>query len=149
MAVKSRNNITLIAEAEFSVRFSETDSLAIVWHGNYFKYFEDGREAFGNKFGLNFLSVYEKEGFVTPLVSTRCEHKAPLKYGEKAIVKTSMVNTPAAKIIFQYEITRISDQKLVATGETVQVFVTPKGQLSFTVPPFYEAWKEKWGINIH
>ena len=31
----------------FRVRFSEIDSMQIVWHGEYVRYFEDGREAFG------------------------------------------------------------------------------------------------------
>ena len=30
----------------FRVRFSEIDSMQIVWHGEYVRYFEDGREAF-------------------------------------------------------------------------------------------------------
>ncbi len=35
----------LINSTKFRVRFSEVDSLRIVWHGNYLKYFEDGRDA--------------------------------------------------------------------------------------------------------
>ena len=42
----------LIAETEIGIRFNEVDALGIVWHGNYVKYFEDGREAFGEKFDL-------------------------------------------------------------------------------------------------
>ena len=34
---------------DIKVRFSEIDSLGILWHGNYVQYFEDGREAFGEK----------------------------------------------------------------------------------------------------
>ncbi len=30
----------------FRVRFSEIDSMQIVWHGEYVRYFEDGRESF-------------------------------------------------------------------------------------------------------
>ena len=37
----------LKAYAELKVRFNEVDSMAIVWHGNYVKYFEDARIAFG------------------------------------------------------------------------------------------------------
>ena len=36
---------------EIPIRFSEVDSLHVVWHGHYVKYFEDGREAFGKDFG--------------------------------------------------------------------------------------------------
>ena len=137
----------LQANAEFYVRFSETDTLAVVWHGNYFKYFEDGREAFGHKYGLDFLAVYEQEGYITPIVQCSCDFKLPLKYGEKARVVTTMVASPAAKIIFDYCIYRLSDEKLTATGRTVQVFVDKTGDLSLNIPAFFETWKKKWGIN--
>ena len=39
------------------VRFNETDSLGIVWHGNYITYFEDGREDFGIKTGISYLDI--------------------------------------------------------------------------------------------
>ena len=29
------------------VRFSEMDPIRVIWHGNYLKYLEDAREAFG------------------------------------------------------------------------------------------------------
>ena len=39
----------------FEIRFSEVDSMNVVWHGSYPLYFEDAREAFGRKYGLSFL----------------------------------------------------------------------------------------------
>ena len=49
----------LESESTFKVRFSEVDSMKIVWHGNYVHYFEDGREAFGKKYeGLSYLDMY-------------------------------------------------------------------------------------------
>ena len=38
----------LTNKTEILVRFNEADPLGIVWHGHYIRYFEDGREAFGN-----------------------------------------------------------------------------------------------------
>ena len=49
----------LIASKEFTPRFSEVDSMNIVWHGSYPLYFEDAREAFGEKFGLGYLFIYD------------------------------------------------------------------------------------------
>lgn len=40
---------------EFDIRFSEVDSMNVVWHGSYPLYFEDAREAFGRKYGLGYL----------------------------------------------------------------------------------------------
>ena len=56
---------TLTASVIIRVRFSETDPLGIVWHGNYIKYFEEGREAFGRKYGLSYLDV-QREGYRYP-----------------------------------------------------------------------------------
>ena len=44
----------------FRVRFSEIDSMQIVWHGEYVRYFEDGREAFGKQYGLDYMSIYRE-----------------------------------------------------------------------------------------
>ena len=35
---------------EIRVKFSEMDAMLRVWHGNYVKYFEDGRESFGRHY---------------------------------------------------------------------------------------------------
>ena len=134
----------LVANTEITIRFSESDAMGIVWHGNYLKFFEDGREAFGNKYGINFLDVFAKEKFLTPLVKTTCEYKRPLKYGDKAIVETTFVDTDAAKLIFSYKIYRSSDNLLSTTGETIQVFTNEQGELNITVPAFFSEWKKKW-----
>jgi len=41
----------LVAQVNRKVRFEEVDTLGIVWHGRYPSYIEDGRTAFGEKFG--------------------------------------------------------------------------------------------------
>lgn len=39
------------------VRFSEIDPIKMVWHGNYVKYMEDAREAFGRRYGLGYQLI--------------------------------------------------------------------------------------------
>lgn len=130
---------------EIRVRFGEVDSMGIVWHGNYLKYFEDGRESFGSKYNIGYLDV-RNHNVMIPIVKTICDHKKPLVYGDTAIVETRFINTEAAKILFEYKIYRKSDNEVVATGSSMQVFLTPEGELLLTFPAFYIAWKKKWGI---
>jgi acyl-CoA thioester hydrolase len=130
---------------EIIVRFSEVDSMKIVWHGNYLKYFEDGRESFGSKYNLGYLDVY-KHNVMIPIVRVNCDYKRPLEYGDTAIVETTFINSEAAKILFAYKIFRKSDNELAATGKSMQVFLTPKGELLLTSPKFFTEWKKKWGI---
>jgi len=115
-----------------------------VWHGNYIQYFEDGREAFGRHHGISYLDQ-EKHKFSTPIVKSSCEHKLPLKYGDVATIKTTYVDSAAAKMIFKYEILN-SEGKVVCTGETVQVFVEIFGEMSLEIPDFFSEWKQKVGL---
>ena len=91
----------LTVSKDIRVRFNETDPLGIVWHGYYITYFEDGREAFGRDHGISYLDVH-KYGYTTPIVKSICEHKLSLRYGDVARIETTIVDTPAAKMIFKY-----------------------------------------------
>lgn len=134
----------LVVSQEVRVRFNETDPLGIVWHGYYITYFEDGREAFGREHGLSYLDVFES-GYTTPIVKSSCEHKLPLKYGDVFRVETTIVDTPAAKMIYRYKIFNAKNE-VVCTGETIQVFLNKEGDLMLTNPPFFEEWKRKVGL---
>lgn len=130
--------------SEVRVRFTECDPLGIVWHGNYIQFFEDGREAFGRHHGISYLDQ-KKNNFSTPIVKSNCEHKLPLKYGDVATIKTTYVDSQAAKMIFKYEILNPEGQ-VVCTGGTVQVFVELHGEMSLKIPDFFEEWKQKVGL---
>lgn len=145
--IQSSSNIEISIESKVRVRFVETDPLGIVWHGNYIQYFEDGREAFGRHHGISYLDQKEF-GYATPIVKSSTEHKLPLRYGDIATIKTIFVDSPAAKLIFRYEIYNQRNQ-LVCTGKTVQVFVeeTGSGDLSLNIPQFFKDWKQKVGLT--
>lgn len=145
MSIRLKNNFDqgLIARKEIAVRFSEVDAMGIVWHGNYLKYFEDGRDEFGSVYDIDFVKVYSKEGFLTPLVKVDIDYKRTLKLGEKAIIETRFVPTDAAKIIFDYRLLNKETNQVLTTGRTIQVFVK-NDELAITVPQFFQDWKNKW-----
>ena len=133
----------LIVKTEILVRFNEADPLGIVWHGHYVRYFEDGREAFGNQFGIGYLDFYKK-GFVIPVVNLECSFKKSLRYGDTVVVETTFTPCDAAKLLFSYRLYNKKTQQLVATGSSVQVFLdSEQSALQLTNPPFFELWKRK------
>jgi len=135
----------LKASKEIDIRFSEVDSMNIVWHGSYALYFEDAREAFGKKYEIGYLDIFNS-GYYAPLIELHFNYKKPLNYKQKARVEISFRNTEAAKIIFDYEIYDVEDNSLIATGYSVQVFLDKNFQLVWTTPVFFEEWKRKWGL---
>ncbi|WP_027127671.1 acyl-CoA thioesterase [Gelidibacter mesophilus] len=130
---------------QIRVRFNEVDSLNIVWHGNYLKYFEDGREAFGREFGLTYLDA-KNHGFATPIVKSSLEHQLPLRYGDVATIETTYLTTRAAKLMFGYCIKNEQGQT-VCTGETTQVFTNfETNTMALNLPDFFRIWKHKHGL---
>lgn len=132
-------------KSETTVRFSEVDAMGIVWHGNFVKYMEDGRESFGRKYGLGYYDLYDK-GYMVPLVKLAIDYKLQLKYGERIIIETTWVNCDAAKIVFKYRIMRKSDEAVLMTAGSTQVFLNREGELELTNPGFYLDWKKRNGI---
>ncbi len=136
---------TLTAEKTIDVRFSEVDSMGIVWHGSYSLYFEDAREAFGAKYQLEYLYMF-KMGFYAPLVELHFNYKKPIRYQDKIKIIITFRPTEAAKIIFDYEIFHLETNELMATGHTVQVFLDTNYQLVWETPPFFNEWKKLNGL---
>lgn len=139
-------NPILTDRIEVLVRFNEADPLGIVWHGHYIRYFEDGREAFGNKYGIGYLDFYRKN-IIIPVVNIDCSYKRSLKYGEKVAVETIFIPCEAAKLKFEYRLYNAATGDLVATGSSVQVFLDKETSvLQLTNPVFFEEWKNKMGL---
>lgn len=136
---------TLSNRTEITVKFSEVDALGIVWHGNYLRYFEEGREQFGVEFDLKYLDIYDK-GYILPIVQMHLDYKRPLVYGESMIIETTYVDCEAAKMIFEYKIFKKNGNELVVTGSSVQAFLNLDRQLLLTIPPFFEQWKRTHGV---
>ena len=138
-------NKVLKDRTEVIVRFGEVDSMGIVWHGNYVKYIEEGRESFGKKYGISYLDIYSND-VMAPVVNMNIDFKKQVQYGDILIVETEFIESPAAKIIFKFRIYRKSDNELVATAESTQVFIDLNREMILYPPQFVLDWKKKVGL---
>jgi acyl-CoA thioester hydrolase len=121
--------------------------MGVVWHGSYVRYFEDGREAFGRAFGLTYLDVYEN-GFFIPVVKSEIDYKGIVLYGEEVQITTRLIPTPAAKMVFEYEVFNLTKNRLAAKGKTIQVFMLAETkELYLNAPEFYVKWMAEQGIR--
>lgn len=136
---------TLTANHPFEIRFSEVDSMNIVWHGSYMLYFEDAREAFGAKYGLEYMTIFGN-GYYAPLVEIDFKFKSPLRYESHPEIIITYRPTESAKIVFDYEIRDRDTGTVCATGRSVQVFMDRNYELVWESPEFYRNWQKKWEV---
>lgn len=133
----------LKASKIINIRFSEVDMMNVVWHGSYMLYFEDAREEFGKKFGLEYMG-FVRHGYFAPLVEINFHFKKAIRYEMSPRIDIIYRPTDAAKIVFDYEIRDTADESLLATGHSVQVFMDLNYQLVWDNPEFYTQWKRRW-----
>ncbi len=135
----------LIAKVTRKVRFEEVDPLGIVWHGRYPSYIEDGRAAFGERYGLNYLDMY-KERFLAPIVQMHLDYHTPLSFPEEFTITAALHWTDAVRLNFQYLITG-QEGRVAATGYTVQLLTNFNREVLLARPPFVEEFCRRWKEN--
>ncbi len=132
----------LIVETLRRVRFEEVDLMQIVWHGRYPSYLEDGRAAFGEKYGLGYHDMY-REKFMAPIVQMHIDYHEPLLFPDDFTIITRLHWSDAVKMNFSYKIMKDPDI-VVATAYTVQVLTDIEQNFMLIRPPFVEDFCQNW-----
>ncbi len=140
----ARKMKTLEDVCRVMVKFSEIDSMRRAWHGSYVTYFEDGRESFGRHYpGVGYADI-SASGMYAPVYDLHVRYYGPLEINDVAVIHTTYVYHPGARLDYKYQVYRESDNLLCAEGTTVQLFIDPQGQLMVDRPDYYQEWQEKY-----
>lgn len=110
-----------ITTSEVKVRYAETDQMGVVYHANYFVWFEIGRTDFIEELGFRYHEM-EESGVLSPLVDANIQYKKPLRYGQTATVKTWLKEYDGLKVTYAYEILN-PEGDIAITGNTKHVCV--------------------------
>jgi len=108
----------------FRVRYSETDQMGVVYHGNYAQYFELGRVEWLRAMGITYKSM-EDNGIMLPVISLHINYKKSALYDDLLTVRTRLKYKPMVKIEFDYDLLNESGE-LLANANTVLAFMDKK-----------------------
>ncbi|MGO4918941.1 acyl-CoA thioesterase [Maribacter spongiicola] len=111
-------------EISFRIRYSETDQMGVVYHGNYAQYLELARVEWLRSLGISYKSM-EEGGIMLPVISLSIKYLKPALYDDLITVKVILTKKPAVRIEFDYEILNEAGD-LLATANTVLVFMDMK-----------------------
>ena len=111
------------AETTVRVRYAETDQMGVVYHANYLVWFEVGRVEFMRQAGLHYRDMEREEGALIAVIEARARYKAPARYDDELIVRTTLASVRGSMIRFTYAITRAREAAVLCEGETVHMVV--------------------------
>jgi len=115
-------------ETTLRVRYAETDQMGVVYHANYFIWFEVGRVELMRSLGIEYKRMEIEDDCHIVVVDVRCRYHASARYDELLRVRTRIAESRNRSIRFSYEILRDSDEELLAVGETLHVICGSNGK---------------------
>ena len=133
-----------VSETLLRVRYAETDQMGVVYHSNYFPWFESARAESIRQLGFSYADM-EKMGIVMPVIEVQCRYLRPAVYDDLLRIKVILKELPVHhKIEFHHEVFNEKNE-LLATGRIILYFLEAKtmkrttmpGQLLLKLQPFF------------
>ncbi len=120
-------------ETQIRVRYAETDQMGVVYHSNYFPYFESARAESIRQLGFTYADM-EKMGVIMPVVDVHCRYLRPALYDDLLTIKTMLKELPVHhKIEFHHEVYNEKNE-LLAVGKLILYFMESKTMKKTTMP---------------
>jgi acyl-CoA thioester hydrolase len=111
------------AEARVRVRYAETDQMGVVYHANYLVWFEVGRVEFIRQLGMDYKQMEQEDDAMIAVAEVTARYKAPARYDDELIVRTSLSGLRGSIVRFRYVVVRVGDEMVLCEGETVHIVV--------------------------
>jgi len=115
------NNNNRAHKLEIQLRYSDTDQMGIIYHANYFSFFEQGRTKFLKDLGFDYYKV-EENGVIFPVREVSCTYLKAIRLKDKIYITTKIHKLTKIKITYYHEIYSLEGE-LKATGYTTVVSV--------------------------
>jgi len=122
------NSLSDYAEAAIRVRYAETDQMGIVYHSNYFVWFEIGRVELCRQLGFEYRKMETEDDSYIVVAEASCRYKCPAKFDDLLTIRTRVADGQRRLIRFAYEIFNQGSGQLVATGHTLHVICDRLGR---------------------
>ena len=110
------------------VIYGDTDNMGQAYYGNYFRWFEMGRNELFRSMGLTYLEA-ESRGLFLPVAETYCKYLSPAKYDDLLVIETVLDTGLNSAIKFDDQIVNQDDQTLLAQGYTKHACLNRDGKV--------------------
>ena len=110
------------------VIYGDTDNMGQAYYGNYFRWFEMGRNELFRSMGLAYATA-ESRGLYLPVAETYCKYLQPAKYDDVLIIETSLDTRIKGGLKFDYQILREDPRVLLAIGYTKHACLNRDGKV--------------------
>jgi acyl-CoA thioester hydrolase len=117
------NNFTKVR-----VIYADTDAMGVVYHTNYIKWFELGRNEFMRQLGVPYTEL-GKLGLNLPLIKVSCDYLKFATYDQLLTVETKFDYIKRASIRFNSRIWDENKENVLVEGYTIHACTNDEGKI--------------------
>lgn len=129
MVSKDRTTDTIrVVETTLRVRYAETDAMGVVYHANYFIWFEAGRGDYFRALDQDYDEL-EKRGYLLPVSEAYARYHAPAHFSDLITVRTWVKQTQSRSVTLGYEVRNAANQQCLVTGWTKHICMDREGRV--------------------
>ena len=126
---------------QYKVHFFDTDTMGVVHHSNYIRWFEIGRVEYLRSIGID-LNDMMLDGILFPITKVEAQYHSPAYFDDLLEIETTAVALTKAKMEFEYKVFRNGDDKVLVTGFTQNVFTNKEtGKITRLPDKYYNLMK--------
>lgn len=126
--------------------FQDADPMGVVYHGNYFRFFEAARHALLDQIDYSYLAMKES-GYIWPVIDVRVKYVSPVSFNHKIRVMAKLVEWEN-RLKVNYVVCDAESGNRLTKGYTIQVAVDAMtNEMCYVSPKVFTDKVEAWGVE--
>ncbi|MBY7814931.1 acyl-CoA thioesterase [Vibrio fluvialis] len=139
------SDVTFPLETEVTLvtSFQDADPMGVVYHGNYFRYFEEARRELLDKIAYGYLAMNDS-GYMWPVIDTRVKYVKAIPFNHKIRVQARLTEWEN-RLRIDYVIFDAESGQRMCKAHTTQVAVERQTQeMCFVSPTVFTDKVSHW-----
>ncbi|NOI68263.1 acyl-CoA thioesterase [Vibrio sp. 99-8-1] len=126
----------LTSEVSIITSFQDADPMGVIYHGNYFRYFEEARRVLLDKIDYGYIAMNDS-GYMWPIIDTRVKYVKALPFNHQITV-TATLTEWENRLRIDYVIYDGQSGQRMCKAHTTQVAVEMENQeMCFASPKLF------------
>ncbi len=133
----------LQAEVVLTTSFQDADPMGVIYHGNYFRFFEAARHALLEKIEYSYLAM-RASGYVWPIIDVRVKYIRPVSFNHEIRVTAELAEWEN-RLKVKYVVYDAKTGERLTRGYTLQVAVDMETEeMCYVSPKVFLNRVEAW-----
>ena len=115
-------------ETPLRARYAETDKMGVVYHGNFFTWFEVGRTDLCRQCGFSYRDMEIEDDAHMMVTEVAVRYRRPARYDDEILIRTRVAEMAKRTLRFDYQVVNAATGEALAEGATSHVVTSSAGR---------------------